>query len=64
VAVVGFRDSVTGDTLLQSKSFAESLKDVAALPGVEVPDPVSLWLTSFLPVLCTVNIQEFECPIF
>ena len=42
VAVVGFRDSVTGDTLLHNKSFAEGLKDSAALPGVAVPDPVSL----------------------
>jgi len=42
VAVVGFRDSVTGDTLLQSRAFAENLKDSAALPGVAIPDPVIL----------------------
>ena len=38
---------MTGDTLLHNKSFAEGLKDSAALPGVAVPDPVSLSKTNF-----------------
>jgi hypothetical protein len=55
VAAVGFRDTVTGDTLVHSCSFAESLQSSAALPAVQVPDPVR-----FLKPKQTFNIYYID----